>query len=52
MTRGKAVEAFLLWVLASLLAISFVGDRPLVGLGIAAVGGVIIGALLVASYRR
>lgn len=40
-------EAILLWVLISLLAISFVGDSPLLGLGIATAGGIAIGVLLV-----
>ncbi len=52
LTRWKAVEAILCWILASLLAISFIGDRPLLGLGIAIVGGVVVGALLVVSDKR
>lgn len=34
---------FLLWILFSLLAIAYIGDRPYLGLTIALAGGVIIG---------
>jgi hypothetical protein len=46
------IEAILLWLLVSLLAISFVGDHPLLGLAIAIVGGVVLGILLVVDGMR
>ena len=52
MTRWKAVEAILWWILASLLAISFVGVQPLFGLAIAIIGGLVMGAMLVTGDRR
>ena len=46
------IEAILFWILASLLAISFVGDQPILGLAIAIVGGVMVSILLVADDIR
>jgi len=41
---------FVLWIEASLLAIAFIGTRPYVGLGIAVVGGVVLGWVGIAGY--
>jgi hypothetical protein len=46
------VEAALVFVLASLLAISLVGDQPVLGLAIAIAGGVAVGVLLVVDDMR
>jgi hypothetical protein len=45
-------ESFVVWLLASLLAIGFMGERPLLGLAIAVAGGVIAGVMLVVGDRR
>ncbi len=44
--------AFLYWLLLSLLAISFIGDRFLLGLAIALGGGVIVGYLCIDAFER
>lgn len=46
------IEAILVWILASLLAISFVGDHPFLGLAIAIVGGVVAAIVLVIDALR
>lgn len=38
-----AVNLFLLWILFSLLAIAYIGERPYLGLAIAIVGGIVLG---------
>jgi len=40
---GNLLLAFGYWILFSLLAIAFIGDRPYLGLAIALAGGVILG---------
>jgi len=44
-------EILLLWVLLSLVSISFVGDHPYVALGIAALGGVYLGWQVTVARR-
>ncbi len=46
---GAAI--FLLWILFSLLAIAYVGDRPYLGLTIALTGGVIIGLVCMRTFE-
>jgi len=45
--RLRTVDVVLWWVLISLVAISFIGDHPLVALTIAITGGAMIGVLSV-----
>ena len=42
----------LLWIFFSLLAISFSGDNAILAILIAALGGIVIGAMIFADYRR
>jgi hypothetical protein len=46
------IEAILLWLLTCLLAISLVGDYPLLGLAVGIVGGAMVGSLLVLDDIR
>jgi len=41
-----------IWVLASLLAIAYIGDRPYLGLGIALLGGIAFGVVAFLSYEE
>lgn len=45
------MEAILLWLLATLLAIAVFGDRPSVGLGLALLGGIASGLSAFIRYR-
>ncbi|MFQ5859438.1 MAG: hypothetical protein ACE5LU_27895 [Anaerolineae bacterium] len=47
----RTVNLFLLWVLFSLLAIAYIGQRPYLGLGIAIVGGIILGVMSFLYYE-
>ena len=40
-----------IWVLASLLAIAYIGSHPYLGLGIALLGGIAFGAAAFLSYE-
>ena len=40
-----------IWVLASLLAIAYIGSRPYLGLGIAILGGMAFGVAAFLSYE-
>ena len=40
-----------IWVLASLLAIAYIGSHPYLGLGIALLGGIIFGIVAFLSYE-
>jgi hypothetical protein len=40
-----------IWVLASLLAIAYIGSHPYLGLGIAILGGIILGIVAFVSYE-
>ncbi len=40
------------WVLASLLAIAYIGDRPYLGLAIALLGGIAFGVVAFLSYEE
>jgi len=46
----KNLSAFAYWILFSLLAIAFIGNRPYVGLAIALAGGAILGFFSVMSF--
>jgi putative inorganic carbon (HCO3(-)) transporter len=48
---GNFLLAFVYWVLFSLLAIAFIGDRPYLGLVIALAGGVILGFICTVSFE-
>jgi len=45
------MEPFLIWLLATFLAIAFLGDRPLVGLAVALLGGIAMGLSIFLRYR-
>ncbi|MFQ5340020.1 MAG: hypothetical protein ACE5F6_00580 [Anaerolineae bacterium] len=47
----RTVNLFLLWVLFSLLAIAYIGQHPYLGLGIAIVGGIILGVMSFLYYE-
>lgn len=53
MTRvlSRTILLFLLWIELSLLAIAFIGERPYLGLAIAIVGGIILGAMSLIYYE-
>jgi len=40
-----------IWVLASLLAIAYIGSHPYLGLGIALLGGIAFGVAAFLSYK-
>ena len=40
-----------IWVLASLLAIAYIGSHPYLGLGIAIAGGIALGVVAFISYE-
>ena len=40
-----------IWVLASLLAIAYIGSHPYLGLGIALLGGIVFGVAAFLSYE-
>ena len=40
------------WVLASLLAIAYIGSHPYLGLGIAILGGIAFGVAAFLSYKE
>jgi xanthine/uracil permease len=46
----RNLTAVLLWVLVSLLAISFIGERPYFALVIAVAGGIVFGVVLVRNF--
>lgn len=45
------LPSFYIWALSSLLAISFIGTRPYIGLAIAILGGVAMGLMAIVSHR-
>ena len=45
------MEAILVWLLATLLAIALFGDRPSVGLALALLGGIACGLSAFIRYR-
>lgn len=47
----RNLNAFLLWVLFSLLAIAYIGERPYLGLAIAVVGGIILGVVAFRNFE-
>ena len=47
----KTLNLSLLWILFSLLAIAYIGQRPYLGLTIAVVGGIIFGIASFLSYE-
>ena len=47
----RNLNLFLLWVLASLLAIAYIGNLPYLGLAIAIVGGILVGLVAVLNYE-
>ena len=47
----RTVNLLLVWILFSLLAIAYIGQRPYLGLAIAIVGGVILGVLSFLYYQ-
>ncbi len=47
----RTVNLFLLWILFSLLAIAYIGERPYLGLAIAMVGGIILGVMSFLYYE-
>jgi hypothetical protein len=49
--RTDASEAILAWLLATILAIAFLGDQALLGLAVAVGGGVALGLSAFLSYR-
>jgi len=49
---GDSLLAFGYWILFSLLAIAFDGNRPYVALAVAVVGGVVFGFLCLSSFDR
>jgi len=48
---GNLLLAFGYWVLFSLLAIAFIGDRPYLGLAIALVGGIVVGFVSMVPFE-
>lgn len=47
----RTVNLFLLWILFSLLAIAYIGQHPYLGLGIAIVGGIVLGVMSFLYYE-
>jgi hypothetical protein len=47
----RTVNLFLLWILFSLLAIAYIGQHPYLGLGIAIIGGIILGVMSFLYYE-
>lgn len=47
----RNLNVFLLWILFSLLAIAYIGERPYLGLGIAIVGGIIMGVVAFRNFE-
>lgn len=47
----RTINLFLLWILFSLLSIAYIGQRPYLGLGIAIVGGIILGIMSFLYYE-
>lgn len=47
----RNLNVFLLWVLFSLLAIAYIGERPYLGLAIAVVGGIIMGVVAFRNFE-
>jgi len=41
----RSLNLFLVWILFSLLAIAYIGQRPYLGLAIAIIGGIVLGIL-------
>ncbi len=48
----KNAILFLVWIEFSLLAIAYIGEHPYIGLGIAIVGGIILGVLSFLYYEE
>jgi hypothetical protein len=48
----RTVNLLLVWILFSLLAIAYIGQRPFLGLAIAIVGGVVLGILSFLYYQQ
>lgn len=47
----RTVNLLLLWILFSLLAIAYIGEHPYLGLGIAIVGGIVLGVMSFLYYE-
>ena len=45
------LTVFSIWVLASLVAIAYIGSHPYLGLGIALLGGIAFGVIAFLSYE-
>lgn len=50
--NGEGIQAVFLWVLVSLLAIAVMGDDPLLGLALVALGGIAVGLQGVLWFAR
>jgi hypothetical protein len=48
---GNCLTILSIWGLASLLAITYIGSHPYLGLGIALLGGIAFGAAVFLSYE-
>ena len=48
---GNCLTVLAIWVLASLLAIAYIGTHPYLGLGIAILGGIAFGVAAFLSYE-
>lgn len=47
----RTLNLFLTWILFSLLAIAYIGQRPFLGLAIAIIGGIVLGVLSFLYYE-
>ncbi|RME48414.1 MAG: hypothetical protein D6791_03390 [Chloroflexi bacterium] len=47
----RTINLLLLWILFSLLAIAYIGQHPFLGLGIAIIGGIILGIMSFLYYE-
>lgn len=48
---SNCLTVLAIWVLASLLAIAYIGSHPYLGLGIAVLGGIAFGVVAFLSYE-
>jgi hypothetical protein len=48
---GRVLRVYAGWAIFSLLAIAFIGEQPILGLGIALIGGGILGYICVALFE-
>jgi hypothetical protein len=47
----RFIDAMLWWILAALVAISFIANHPLVALAIAIIGGIVLGIACVLGSK-